>query len=166
MSREVTNIYYRGGNMKSYEVLKSTMSTVGVKSLASTMKISPSMLYKWSETSSDEDSAGAINPLDRISQICRITGSKEPIKWLCREVNGYFVENSNENSSIERYPFRAVHKILKDFSQLLEVVSTSIEDDDIIDRDEAIEIRSEWEDLKSKTEAFVKACENGKFELK
>jgi hypothetical protein len=149
--------------VKSYELLKNVFAEVGVKAIASELKVSPSLLYKWAEERDSEDAAGALNPLDRTLGICESTGSRKPIEWLCEQSNGYFVENPSTGSEIDSYPFKAVQKILRDFSQLLEVVSSSIENDDLIDSQEAEEIRSEWEDLKSKTESFVKACENGKF---
>ncbi len=151
--------------MKSYEVMKESFSEIGVKAIASELKVSPSLLYKWAEHRDGEDAAGAINPLDRVAKICKVTDDKTPVKWLCQELGGYFVENPDSDSSqeIDAYPLKAVQRILRDFSQLLEVVSSSIENDDLIDSDEAIEIRDEWEDLKSKTESFVTACENGKF---
>ncbi len=149
--------------MKSYEVMKKSFSEIGVKAIASELKVSPSLLYKWAEHREGDDAAGAINPLDRVAKICEITDDNTPVKWLCQELGGYFVKNPDDNQEIDSYPLKAVQGILRDFSQLLEVVSSSIENDDLIDDKEAIEIREEWEDLKSKTESFVLACENGKF---
>jgi hypothetical protein len=51
--------------------------------------------------------------------------------------------------------------ILKEFSELLEAVSESIENGNAISPTEARRIRKEWEDLKSLTEGFVYACEQG-----
>lgn len=149
--------------MKSYEVIKKSVAERGVKAIASEMKVSPSLVYKWAESNEGPDSAGSANPLDRVLDLCRLTDSNEPLRWLCTQMNGYFVENQTTVEFSETYPLRAVQKILRDFSQLLEVVSSSIEDDDVIDEKEAIRIREEWDDLKSKTESFVRSCEKGHF---
>ena len=52
-------------------------------------------------------------------------------------------------------------KILQEFSDLLDAVSSSVENDGDIDAKEAKRIRREWEDLKRITESFVVACERG-----
>ncbi len=149
--------------MRSHEVMKKVFSELGVKNIAGEMKISPSLLYKWSEEREGDEAAGTKNPLDRVSEICRLTGDTTPLNWLCQQSGGYFVKNPSGEQKVEEHPLKAVQKILRDFSQLLEVVSISIEDDDLIDDDEATKIRDEWEDLKSKTESFVRACEHGNF---
>ena len=54
--------------------------------------------------------------------------------------------------------------ILREFSELLEAVSSSSADNGEIDTKEAASIRKEWEDLKSLTETFVSACESGNYQ--
>lgn len=55
-------------------------------------------------------------------------------------------------------------KLIKEFSETLEVISQSYDNDKKIDSKESNKIRKEWEDLKGAGESFVKACELGKFE--
>lgn len=78
--------------MESHEILKKSINKVGVKSIASDMNLSSSLIYKWCQPSENEDSAGAENPLDRLSKIISLTQDKSPIEWLCQKNNGYFVK--------------------------------------------------------------------------
>lgn len=149
--------------MKSHEVLKRAMSSVGVKSIASDMNLSTSLLYKWCQPTDNDDASGADNPLDRLGRIYELTGDTQPIQWLCERADGYFAPNPPVKSA-DRLPLvDATRSILKEFSELLDVVSESIQNDGIISRDEAGRIRKEWEDLKSLTEQFVKSCEVGTY---
>ena len=52
-------------------------------------------------------------------------------------------------------------RIVREFSDLLDVLTESIENDGVIDLKEAESIRTEWEKLKSSAESFVSACEKG-----
>ena len=56
--------------------------------------------------------------------------------------------------------------MVRDFSELLDTVTESVEDDAHIDAGEADEIRQRWEDLKATVEKFVISCEKGYFHLK
>ena len=58
---------------------------------------------------------------------------------------------------------QAIQAILREFSELLEAVSSSSADNGEIDTKEAASIRKEWEDLKSLTETLVSACESGNY---
>jgi hypothetical protein len=51
--------------------------------------------------------------------------------------------------------------IVREFSDLLDVLTESIENDGVIDLKEAGNIRIEWEKLKSSAESFVTSCEKG-----
>ncbi len=147
--------------MESHEILKRAVSTMGVKCIASDMKLSSSLIYKWCQPKDSPDSAGADNPLDRLLRLCQLTGDTAPIEWLCQKADGFFVKNPPEETESETDPLNATQGILSDFSQLLTVVSKSIEDDRKIDGKEAGQIREVWEVLKSVTESFVVACESG-----
>ena len=54
--------------MRSHEVLRAAAEQVGVKSLASELRLSPALIYKWCEQadSADPDASGTRNPLDRL----------------------------------------------------------------------------------------------------
>lgn len=150
--------------MNSNDILKNSINKVGVKSIASDMKLSSSLIYKWCQPNDNEDCTGADNPLDRIMKIIELTKDTQAIEWLCQKANGYFVRNPENpsNSTYENiHPVRATQNILSEFSELLSIVSHSIENDQIIDENEASQIRQVWDKLKSVTETFVSSCEKG-----
>ena len=62
--------------------------------------------------------------------------------------------------------FTQTRELVRTFSELLDAVTESVEDDPGIDPNEAETIRQEWEDLKACTEKFVVACEKGHYHLK
>ena len=146
--------------MKSWEILRDTIKPVGVKSVAADLRVSTSLVYKWCQNSEGDDAAGADNPLDRLLRIVGATGDKAPVEWLCQEVNGYLVENPSPNE--EPLPvISATRSLLNEFSNMLAAVSGGIENDGVIDPEEAAQIRGEWEELKRRAEGFVVACEEG-----
>lgn len=149
--------------MKSYEALKAAMNDVGVKFVAGNMNLSSSLLYKWCQPSEGPDSAGAGNPLDRVARIYDLTNDTRPIAWLCRQAGGYFVANPELDESTDLPLINVTRSILKEFSELLEEVSVSIDNDGRITLDEAERIRQAWEQLKMLTESFVSACEEGTY---
>jgi len=149
--------------MESYEVLKRAASEIGVKCLAADMGLSSSLVYKWCQAKEGRYASGAENPLDRVRKICALTGDHRPIAWLCEQINGYYVKNPDLAEEPELPLLRVTQEILKEFSELLDVVSDSIENDGKVDAGEAARIRKEWEDLKSVTESFVTACERGAY---
>jgi len=149
--------------MDSYEILRETIGKAGVKSVAADMSLSPSLLYKWCEAKGAAAS-GADNPLDRLLTLCQITGDHRPIVWLCEQVNGFFVENiAPDMVEAEMRVLTMTQRILKEFSEMLDMVSKSMAHENGIDRDEARGIRAEWEDLKRVAEQFVLGCEMGVF---
>jgi hypothetical protein len=68
--------------------------------------------------------------------------------------------------SIDEQVFNETRGMVRDFSELLEAVTESVEDDPHIDPNEADVIRERWEDLKACVERFVIACEKGHYHLK
>ena len=51
---------------------------------------------------------------------------------------------------------------MQEFAEMLSVIANGAVDDNISSH-EAESIRARWEDLKSVTESFVRACEEGSF---
>lgn len=150
--------------MESHEVLKKSVSDLGVKSVASDLGLSTSLIYKWCQPSGTEDASGADNPLDRLCKMYEVTGDKSPIEWLCRQADGYFVENV-ASEEIDAIPLlHMTRRIVREFSELLDVLTESIENDGRIDLLESEQIRNEWEQLKSSAESFVSACEEGVYD--
>ncbi|MBN2686318.1 MAG: hypothetical protein JXR40_13640 [Pontiellaceae bacterium] len=151
--------------MDSYEVLKKSVSDLGVKSVASDLGLSTSLIYKWCQPSGTEDASGADNPLDRLARIYKLTHDRGPVKWLCQQADGYFVENVSTNEDLDTIPLlHMTRRIVREFSELLDVLTESIENDGVIDLKEAEQIRVEWEKLKSSAESFVSSCEKGTYD--
>ena len=61
--------------------------------------------------------------------------------------------------------FTETRGMVREFSELLDAVTESVETDSIIDPDEADEIRQKWEDLKACVERFVIGCEKGHYHI-
>ncbi len=149
--------------MDSHEVIKKTLSGAGVKSVAADMNLSPSLIYKWCEAKGD-DLSGADNPLDRLLNLCQVTGNHAPIIWLCEQMNAFYVENvAPDMQEEEMEVLKMTQRILKEFSDMLDMVAQAMANDSGIDKKEARDIRAEWEDLKRVAEQFVLGCEMGAF---
>jgi len=153
--------------LKSHEVLRNAIDKVGAKSLADDLKLSAALIYKWCEEPSNQNSditaSGAVNPLDRISEIYEKTKDVELINWICRMANGYFVQNMLiDEMRPAAQLFKNTQSLIQGFSETLEKISECC-DDNRITHKEAENIRKEWEDLKRIGEGFVYACELGKF---
>ena len=161
MQDRVRLFYTKGNAMDSYEVLKKSVSDLGVKSVASDLGLSTSLIYKWCQPSAAEDASGADNPLDRLARIYELTRDTGPIQWLSQKADGYFVPNVPPQE-IDAIPLlHMTRRIVREFSELLDVLTESIENDGVIDLVEADKIRIEWEKMKSSAESFVRACERG-----
>lgn len=147
---------------KSHLVLRDATRELGIKAVAADMGLSKSLVYKWCEPKLDDLGSGSDNPLDRLARLYAITRSHEIIEWVCELAACYPVRNPETHSDTPPEPvLRITQRILSDFSSLLENVSKSIEDDGVIDADEATLIRQRWEELKMAAESFVVACEQG-----
>jgi len=154
--------------MKSHKVLKKAIDEAGVKRVASDLKVSGSLVYKWCKPPANQESLldhGALNPLDRVAALYRSTSSPEIINWLCSQADGYYVANPPKTGvRVKKREFlQKTQQLVKEFSELLNTISASFEDDSRIDEKESEQIRKEWEDLKRMAEGFVRACESGCF---
>jgi Phage regulatory protein CII (CP76) len=152
--------------MKSYEVIRNAVDDLGVKAVAAALKVSPALVYKWCEAPAeqlDPDASGAKNPLDRVREMYLLTKDIRLIRWLCNEAGGFFA--ANPVPDLRRNPdvaiFGETRRMVRDFSELLDAVTASLEDDQQVDSEEADQIRQKWEDLKSCAEHFVMSCEKG-----
>ena len=156
--------------MKSYEVIRQAVEERGVKAIAAALKLSPALVYKWCEPPSDAgdpDQSGTRNPLDRARELYLLTRDIRLVRWLCNEAGGFFVPNPETPSiDMDRAIYTHTRGMVRDFSELLDAVTESVEDDNSIDLEEADEIRQKWEDLKSAVERFVIACERGHYHVK
>jgi hypothetical protein len=149
--------------MNSHEVLKKSMGDLGVKSVAADLGLSTSLIYKWCQPSGGKDASGADNPLDRLARIVELTQDTGPVAWLCQQAGGYFVPNvpTREDDAIPL--LHMTREIVRKFSDLLDVLTESVENDGKIDFVEAGNIRAEWDELKSVAESFVVLCEKGAY---
>ena len=150
--------------MKSHEVLKGSMEHVGVKTIASDLGVSPSLLYKWCQPGGEPTDSGATNPLDRLAKIFEATGDEQIISWLCQKADGFFCPNPKADKDATKNLFAHTQKLVSEFSDLLQVVSASYSEDGEICSKDSQRIRREWEDLKSAGESFLRACEEGNFD--
>ncbi len=155
--------------MRSDEVLRRAADRIGVKALASALRVSPALVYKWCQECdpNDPDASGARNPLDRLADIVNETKDVDVVNWLCHESGGFFVRNTTEAPpDVSTELLNNTQRLVKEFSQLLLTVTKSIEDDGEIEPAEADRIRQSWERLKGTVEAFTVACERGIFQTR
>ena len=157
--------------MKSFDVIRQAVDEPGVKAVAGALRVSPALVYKWCEPppkDEDPDQSGAKNPLDRVREMYLLTKDIRLIRWLCNEAGGFFVANPvpEIRRSVDEAIYAETRAMVRDFSELLDAVTESVEDDPHIDPDEADEIRQRWEDLKACVERFVISCERGHYRLK
>jgi hypothetical protein len=157
--------------MKSYEVIRNAVDDLGVKAVAAALKVSPALVYKWCEPPAeldDPDASGAKNPLDRAREIYQLTKDIRVVRWLCNEAGGFFVANPvpELRKSVDEAIFTETREMVRDFSELLDAVTESVEDDGMIDLKESENIREKWEDLKACVEHFVLSCERGQYRNK
>ena len=151
---------------ESHLAIKEAVRELGAKQVAAELKLSPSLLYKWCEPRLFSDS-GAANPLDRVAELYRVTGDQRLISWVCRQADCFPVRNPPPRDPGQSVPpIKSTQVILREFSELLGDVSTSIEGDGVIDAKEAQAIRQHWEKLKHLAESFIVACEAGHYDKK
>jgi hypothetical protein len=149
----------------SWEVLKRAIDKKGIKQLASDLKLSQPLLYKWCQKPVDEDdesASGAINPLDRVRMLYDKTQDPEIVNWICECAGGFMIKNPGAHGS-ENF-IQDMHNIIKEFSDLLEAATDSVKDRKITD-EEAKKIRKEWEQLKKHGESMVVSCEKKIYDL-
>jgi len=157
--------------MKSYEVIRQAVEELGVKAVAAALKVSPALVYKWCEPPAekdDPDQSGAKNPIDRVREMYLLTKDIRLIRWLCNQADGFFVSNPvpNLRRSPDETIFDETRGMVRDFSELLDAVTSSLDNDQVIDTNEADQIRQKWEDLKACVERFVIGCEKGVYQVK
>jgi hypothetical protein len=146
--------------MQSHELLREVFHNANPKAVSDQMNLSLSMIYKWAEP--PEGGSGATNPLDRLEQLIKATDDPRVPQWVCERAGGFFIRNPKTHWPHPYYLVPATNQIVQEFADLLSVVAQAAADDHI-SPDEAKKIRRRWEDLKTVTEGFVHACEEGNF---
>ena len=147
--------------MQSHELLREVFQKTSAKQIAAELGLSLSMIYKWSEAD-EGDGSGAMNPLDRIEALIRVTNDRRIVQWICERAGGYFITNPKTSQPHPYYLIPATNEIVQEFADLLAVIATAAADNQITPK-EAKNIRARWEELKSVTECFVRCCEEGNF---
>jgi hypothetical protein len=157
--------------MKSYEVIRQATEEPGVKAVAAALKVSAALVYKWCEppeNAEDPDASGARNPLDRVREMYEITKDIGLIRYLCNNAGGFFIANPRlplPGRSLDENIFSETRSMVREFSELLDTITESLEKTPGIQLDEAVNIRQRWEDLKTCVEQFVRGCEAGFYEV-
>lgn len=152
--------------MRSHEVIREAVDTVGVKMVAGHMRVSPSLVYKWCQESQDEpnvEASGAMNPLDRVVALWQCTRHRALVDWVCQQANGTYVPNPVCDADVDTAYVERTQELIQDFSRLLHSLAQSMADDSQVDAREADRIRRAWQELKQCGESFVVACEKGLF---
>jgi hypothetical protein len=147
--------------MHSHEVLKEVLKQTSAKQIAADMGLSLSLIYKWAEPPSDSEGSGANNPLDRIEQLLKSTHDRRIAQWVCEQAGGFFIANP-ESAPRAASIIPVANEIVQEFADMLATIATAAADSKIT-KDEARQIRQRWEELKSVTEGFVRASEQGTF---
>ena len=81
------------------------------------------------------------------------------IQHLCRTQNGFFYRDIERDSDMD---FKIVPKILKEFSEFLNVLSSSLEDGVISDAEKE-KLYSEWDDLSGVVQTLKRQIEKGEY---
>ena len=147
--------------MHSHELLKEVLKQTSAKQISADLGLSLSLVYKWAEVPSQDAGSGASNPLDRIDQLLKSTGDKRIAQWVCERAGGFFIANPEATPQPQSL-IPVTNEIVREFADLLTVIAAASADSKVTP-DEAKQIRRRWEELKSVTEGFVKAAENGSY---
>jgi hypothetical protein len=149
--------------MEAHEMLRAVYDDVSPKQVATGMGISLSLAYKWAEPPEPGRGSGTTNPLERMAGLIAAAKDDRLIKWLCRRAGGFFVKNPAAARGDYEELVPATNEILQQFADLLAAITESAGDHRITAK-ETKEIRRHWDELKSFTEGFVRACEDGDFD--
>jgi hypothetical protein len=146
-------------NMQSHELLREVFEKKKPKEIASDLGLSSSMIYKWGEPNTAGSGIG--NPLDRMEALLKSTGDHRLVQWICERAGGFFILNPQNNPHPHQL-IPATNQIVQEFADLLHVIASATANEQV-SQAEARQIRARWEELKSVTEGFVAACEEGDF---
>src|ERR1700729_3158110 len=120
--------------MKSYDIIRQAVEEPGVKAVAAALKVSPALVYKWCEAPAekeDPEQSGAKNPLDRVREMYLLTKDIRLIRWLCNQADGFFCSNPvpELRKSLDEQIFSETRGMVRDFSELLDSVTESMENE-------------------------------------
>jgi hypothetical protein len=147
--------------MKSHELLREVFEKCNPKQIAADLGLSVSLIYKWAEPA-EQTGSGTTNPLDRIEALLRCTDDPRLIQWLCEKCGGFFIQNPKAKWAHPEFLVPATNEIVQEFADMLSAIAVAAADNHI-SKQEAVNIRARWEELKQVTEGFVVCCESGNF---
>ena len=124
-----------------------------VKEIAGADNVSPRHIYNMR-------SGAAHNILDRAETYMNKSEGDAGIQWLCSSQGGFFFRDIERASDMD---FKIVPKILKEFSEFLNVLSTSLEDG-VISDEEKDRLYSEWDDLSGVVQTLKRQIEKGEYD--
>jgi len=145
--------------MESHELLREVFDKKPAKEVSADLELSTSMIYKWAQP--PNQLGGIENPLDRVDALLQSTGDVRIAQWVCQRAGGFFIANP-KNAPHPHQLIPATNQIVQDFADLLHTIALATADEKITAA-EAEQIRARWEELKSVTEGFVAAGEEGDF---
>jgi hypothetical protein len=146
--------------MEPHELMKEVLKRTSAKQIAADLGLSLSLIYKWTEEPMKEGGTSG-SPLDRIRDLVRTTHDPAIPQWICEQAGGFFIRNPR-NLPPNRPLIPLTNDIVQEFADMLATIAQSSADS-VITKDEARKIRARWEELKSVTEGFVHAAEEGTF---
>jgi hypothetical protein len=147
--------------MDSHELLKDLLKKTSAKQVCADMGLSLSLIYKWAEPPAVNAGSGAVNPLDRVDQLLKITKDERIAHWVAERAGGFYIKNPAAHRDSEDL-IPSTNAIVQQFADMLGIIASAAADQKITAQ-EAAGIRAQWERLKSVTEGFVQAAENGNF---
>ena len=147
--------------MESHEVIREVLKKTSAKQVAADLQLSLSLIYKWAELPEDDAGSGANNPLDRVGQLIRSTRDERIAQWVAEQADGFFIRNPAQLAPNQPL-IPMTNGIVQEFADMLATIAISSADS-VITKDEAKKIRARGEELKSVTEGFVRASEEGAF---
>ncbi len=145
--------------MESYELLRAVFDKKPAKDVSADLELSTSMIYKWAQP--PYQLGGIENPLDRVDALYQSTRDVRLIQWICQRAGGFFIRNP-QHAPHPHCLIPATNQIVQEFADLLHTIALATADEKVTAA-EAKQIRARWEELKTVTEGFVAACENGNF---
>ena len=148
--------------MKSYEVMKQACKRTGSKLVASRLRLSQSLLHKWSSPRPDGRSA-ELNPLDRLVEVTECTGDTRPVEWVCARLGGCFTPNPPARRSLPRDWLPLAGTVLAELGRLQAALGAMVTENNPTGP-AAAAVRSAWDRLKPDAERLVCGCERGQFE--
>ncbi len=148
--------------MESHEIIRKCFDRKSPKEISAELGVSLSLLYKWAEPTADGGGSGATNPLDRAAQLIRLTGEEDILHWLCQQGGGYFVHEPRVSTQREELT-ATVNALVRHFALLLGDIAHASADHRITP-EETETLRAAWDDLRTRSEAFIRACEKGDFD--